>query len=69
MTSKAQVRCKVTEATLLYEILSYGSNLLWFLAKEWVKILIFPLFHLKFDDITVTLSLNSIVMIFFTNSP
>ena len=33
------------------------DNLLWFMAKKWVKILIVSLFRLKFDNVIVTLSL------------
>ena len=43
-------------------------NLLWYLAKKWVKILIVPSFWLKFGDVTVTLSLIVLSRIFFTNS-
>ena len=56
MTSKAQVRCKVTEATLL---------LPGFLAKKWVKILIVPAFRLKLDDVTVSLSLIVLSRFFY----
>ena len=41
------------------------GNLLWFLAKNWVKIIIPPLLQLKFDDVTVTLSLIVLSRIFF----
>ena len=58
MTQKAQVSCKVIEATLLgIKFLNSIGNLLWFLAKKWVKILIVPSFWLTFDDVIVTLSL------------
>ena len=39
------------------KLLSSIGNLLLFLAKKWIKIIIAPLFQLKFDDVTVTLSL------------
>ena len=39
------------------KFLSAIGNLLWFWTKKWVEILIVPSFRLKFDDITVTLSL------------
>ena len=54
------------------KLLSSIGNLLWFLAKKWVQIIIAPLFQPKFDDITVTLSLivfTNCHESFFTNSP
>ena len=62
--SKAPVMCKVIEATFLYQMLSSIGNLLWFSAKNWVKILIVPTFQLKFDDVNVTLSLIVLSSIF-----
>ena len=53
--------CKVIKATLLYQILSSIGNLLWFLAKNGSKSISF---RLKFDDISVTLSLIVLSWIF-----
>ena len=71
MTSGAQVRCKGIEATLYYciKFLSSIVNSLWFLAEKWVKILIVPSFWLKFDDVTVRLSLIVLSRSFLRNLP
>ena len=37
MASQVQVRCKVIEITLLYQNLFAIGDLLWFLARHWVK--------------------------------
>ena len=57
MTSKAQVRCKVIEAILLYQLFVIYWYFTMAFGKKWVKILIVRSFRLKFDDLTVTLSL------------
>ena len=49
--------------------LSSTGNLVWFLSKKWIKILIVPSFRLKFDDVTVTLCLIVLSWNFFANSP
>ena len=56
MTSKAQFRCKSKEATLLYQIFVFCCQFTMIFGQKWVKILIVPLFQLRFDDVTVTLS-------------
>ena len=54
MTSKAQVRCKAVKKALHgFTFLSEIDNLLWFLAKKWVKIPIDSSFWLKLDDVIV----------------
>ena len=56
MTSKAQVKCKVIETTLLLLVIYYD-----FWVIKCSKILIVPSFWLKFDDVVF----DSIVMKFF----
>ena len=65
MTSKAQVRCKSIEATLLYQICLFLSIYYDFWPKKWVKILNVWSFWLKFDDVTVTLFLTVLSRNFF----
>ena len=61
MTSKAQV----IETTLYcIKFLSVIGNLLGFFVIKWVKSLIVPSFLLKFDDVTMTLSLIVLSSIF-----
>ena len=45
--------------------MSVIGNLLLLLAKKWVKILIAPSFRLKFDEVTLKLSLVVLYIIFF----
>ena len=54
---KAQVRCKVIEATLLYEIFVFCLQFTMVFGQKLDQNLIVPSFRLKFDDVTVTLSL------------
>ena len=58
MTSKAQLGVKAWKGNTTVSNLCLIVNLLWFLPKKWVKILIVPSFRLKFDDVTVTLTLT-----------
>ena len=51
--------------TTVSNFLSSIGNLPWFLAKKWVEILIIPSFQLKFDNITVALSLIVLSRIFY----
>ena len=55
---KTQVRLKSWREQYFIKFLSSIGNLLWFLAKKGVKILIVSSFWLKLDDITVALSLS-----------
>ena len=58
LKEQGQVWCKVIETTLQCQTLFDIGNLLWFLAKNLVTILIVPSLWLNFDDITVTLYLK-----------
>ena len=60
MISKAQVMCKVIEATLLYQIFVFYRK---FTMLFWHKIFFVSSFLLKFGDVTVTLFL--IILPFF----
>ena len=54
MTSKAQISCKVIEATFCIKFL-FSVTMVF--GQKMGKILVAPSFRIKFDDVTVTLSL------------